>query len=129
MYVLLNACYGIFLTCLGWLICLIFQNVYKRLSTAKEGEIDDNEWNNIGLFLRSTYQTADGDMKGVANGIYNPDNRQVALKAVEKIKKVSQASDAFARKRDATALAGMIKQVQQAETEFFDSLSDVPDEL
>lgn len=68
-------------------------------------------------------------MKGVASGVYSPDKQKQALVAVDKIKKLAQGGDAYARQRDAKSLAVVLGKVQQAANDFFDALSDVPDEL
>ena len=68
-------------------------------------------------------------MKKVANGIVNPDNKKVALTCVEQIRKYAQAADISASKQDAAGLAAILDKVVLLVNDFFDALSDVPDEL
>ena len=68
-------------------------------------------------------------MKKVANGIVNPDNKKKALNCVEQIRKYAQAADISASKKDAAGLAAILDKVILLVNDFFDALSDVPDEL
>ena len=99
------------------------------MTTAAEGEIDKTEWDNIGKFLRTVYSTAENDMKAVAKGIFNPDNKKQALKDVEEVKKYAQAGDVSASKQDASRLASIIAKTSDLLDDFLESLSDIPDEI
>lgn len=105
------------------------QDVGKRLATAAEGDINKNEWDNIGKFLRTVYSTAENDMKFVAKRIFNPDSQKQALKDVDEVKKYAQAGDVSVSKQDASRLASIIAKVGELLDDFLDSLSDVPDEI
>jgi hypothetical protein len=105
------------------------QDVVKRLTTATEGDIDKKEWDNIGKFLRTIYSTAENDMKFVAKGVFNPANQKQALNDAEEVKKYAQAGDVSASKQDATRLASILIKIGELVDDFFESLSDVPDEL
>lgn len=104
------------------------QAVKKRLTDGAD-EIDKKEWDNISKFLRNIYSTAENDIKFVAKGIYNPDNKTRALAAAEQLKKYAQAGDVSASKQDAASLASILDKCSGLVDEFLDSLSDVPDEL
>ena len=106
-----------------------FQDGKKRLLTAGEGEIDWKEWDNIGKFLRNVYSAAENDMKAVTKGIFNPDNKKQATSDIDQIKKYAQAGDIAISKQDAAGLASILDKISGLLEDFFESLSDVPDEL
>eukprot|EP00977_Amphora_coffeiformis_P020165 scaffold7970_cov187-Amphora_coffeaeformis.AAC.3 len=91
-------------------------------------EIDKAEWDNIGKFLRNAYATAE-DMKAMAAGIANPDNKKRALQDVDQLKKYSQAGDVSVNKKDGPGFVAVVDKMQELVNDFFDSLSDVPDEI
>lgn len=101
----------------------------KRLKTADAGDIDKKEWDNIGKFLRTIYSTAENDMKPVAKGVFNPVNQKQALNDVEEVKKYAQAGDVSASKQDAPRLAAILEKISDIVNDFFDALSDIPDEI
>jgi hypothetical protein len=105
------------------------QDVVKRLTTATEGDIDKKEWDNIGKFLRTVYSTAENDMKFVAKGVFNAASQKQALNDAEEVKKYAQAGDVSASKQDAARLASILIKIGELVDDFFESLSDVPDEL
>jgi hypothetical protein len=78
--------------------------------------------------LRGVYAAGD-DMKGVAAGIYNPDNKKRALEDIAQMKKYAQAADVAVSKKDATNFLPVLDKVISLVDDFFDSLSDIPDEL
>jgi hypothetical protein len=94
-----------------------------------EGEIDDREWDNIGKFLRTAYTIADQDMKAVAAGIVNPDNKKRALSDADQLKTYAQAGDVPTSKKDAAKLVPVLDKMSGLVSDFLDSLSDVPDEI
>ena len=91
-------------------------------------EIDKAEWDNIGKFLRNAYATAE-DMKAVAAGISNPDNKKRALQDVDQLKKYAQAGDVSVNKKDGPGFVAVVDKMQELVNDFFVSLSDVPDEI
>jgi hypothetical protein len=91
-------------------------------------EIDKAEWDNIAKFLRSAYATGD-DMKGVASNISNPDNKKRALEDIEQIKTYAQAGDFSVSKKDGPGFVAVADKMQALVNDFFDSLSDIPDEI
>lgn len=99
------------------------------MTTAADGDIDKNEWDNVGKFLRTVYSIAENDMKVVAKGIFNPDNLKQALKDAEDVKKYAQAGDLSVSKQDASRLAAILAKTSELLDDFLDSLSDVPDEI
>lgn len=105
------------------------KDVKKRLLTATEGDIDKTEWDNIGRFLRNVYSTAENDMKVVAKSVFNQDGQKRAINDVEQIKKYAQAGDISISKQDASGLASILSKISEIIEDFFDSLSDVPDEI
>jgi hypothetical protein len=92
-------------------------------------EIDAKEWDNIGKFLRTAYSIADQDMKAVAAGIYNPDNKKRALSDADQLKTYAQAGDVPTSKKDASNLVPVLDKMSGLVSDFLDSLSDVPDEI
>lgn len=91
-------------------------------------EIDKKEWDNISKFLRATYSTGD-DMKAVANGIYNPENKKRALGDIDQLRKYSQAADLSVNKQDGPGFVAVADKMEFYVSDFLDSLSDVPDEI
>lgn len=101
--------------------------VRKRVAE-NASEIDKKEWENIGKFLRTAYSIGD-DMKAVAAGIGNPDNKKRALEDVELLKKYAQAGDVSVSKQDGPGFVAVADKMSEKMNDFFDSLSDVPDEI
>ena len=101
------------------------------MTTAGDSDtpLDKKEWDNIGKFVRSTYATAENDMKAIAKGVSNPENKERALKDADQIKKYAQAGDVSASKQDAAGEAAILSKINALVTDFLDSLSDVPDEI
>jgi hypothetical protein len=105
------------------------QDVKKRLTEAGADDIDKKEWDNISKFLRIVYSVGENDMKSVAKGIFNPENQKRALFDVEQLKKYAQAGDVSVSRQDAPSLASITGKISDLLDDFFDSLSDVPDEI
>ena len=97
--------------------------------TTAGDDIDKEEWDNIRKFLRNTYSTAENDMKVIAKGVFNPENKERALKDADQIKKYAQAGDVSVSKQDAPGLSSILGKVGGLVDDFLDSLSDVPDEI
>jgi hypothetical protein len=91
--------------------------------------IDKKEWDSISKFLRTIYSTAENDMKAVAKGVFNPDNKKRALEDAEQLKRYAQAGDVSASKQDAANLLIILEKCSGLVADFLDSLSDVPDEI
>jgi len=68
-------------------------------------------------------------MKAVAAGIVNPDNQKRALQDVDQLKKYAQAGDVSVNKKDGPGFVAVVDKMQELVNDFFDSLSDVPDEI
>jgi hypothetical protein len=92
-------------------------------------DIDSKEWDNIGKFLRTAYSTADQDMKSVASGILNPENKKRALSDADQLKTYAQAGDVPVSKKDGPNLVPVLDKMSALVSDFLDSLSDVPDEI
>lgn len=101
--------------------------VMKRVKE-NASEIDKKEWDNISKFLRMAYTTGD-DLKVVANGIFNADNKARALEDISQLRKYAQAGDIPVSKQDAKGFLIVADKMAGLLDDFFDSLSDVPDEL
>lgn len=99
----------------------------KRVAEAAS-DIDKAEWDNIGKFLRTAYSVGE-DMKMVASGIANPDNKKRALQDVDQLKKYAQAGDVSVNKKDGPGFVAVADKMQEIVNDFFDSLNDVPDEI
>lgn len=90
--------------------------------------IDKREWDNIGQFLRAAYSVGD-DMKAVASGIGDPDNKKRATDDIELLRKYAQAGDVSVSRQDASGFVAIAEKMSGLVDDFLDSLSDVPDEI
>ena len=68
-------------------------------------------------------------MKAVARGVFDPTKQERALKNVDQIKRYAQAGDVSASQQDAAGLAEILGKMNALVEDFFDALSDVPDEI
>mmetsp|Transcript_592 Transcript_592/g.775 ORF Transcript_592/g.775 Transcript_592/m.775 type:complete len:199 (+) Transcript_592:70-666(+) len=100
--------------------------VRKRIKEASADEISKEEWDNVGKFLRKVY-TAAGDMKKL--GISDPAKKKRAIELTQLLEKLAQAGDIECTKEDKTKLLVILDKAQSSFDEFFDLLSDVPDEI
>ena len=98
-------------------------------STTDGVAIDKKEWDSIDKFLRTSYSTADRDMKAVARGVFETAKQERALKDVDQVKRYAQAGDVSASQQDAAGLADILSKMSALIDDFFDALSDVPDEI
>lgn len=103
------------------------KGVMKRVKE-NASDIDKKEWDNISKFLRTVYATGD-DLKVVASGIFNSENKSRALEDISLLRRYSQAGDIPASKQDAKGFLIVADKMAGLLDDFFDSLSDVPDEL
>jgi len=101
--------------------------VKKRVAEGAS-EIDKKEWDNVSKFLRQAYSVGD-DMKAIASGIYNPDNKKRALNDIVQLRKYAQAADLSVNKQDGSGFVGIAEKMEFLLSDFLDSLSDVPDEI
>mmetsp|Transcript_18997 Transcript_18997/g.22845 ORF Transcript_18997/g.22845 Transcript_18997/m.22845 type:complete len:187 (+) Transcript_18997:106-666(+) len=101
-------------------------NVYKRVSEHAD-EIDEKEWDNIGGFLRKLYSAGE-DMKGVAKGM-TPDKKAKAEEGVKLLQKYAKAGEVPVNKQDAKGFLAVLDKETVLLNDFFDLLSDVPDEI
>lgn len=91
--------------------------------------MDKAEWDNVGKFLRTAYTSADTDMKMVAGGIKNPENKERALNDIEQLKKYTQAGDVPVSKQDAKGFLAVSSKLLDLVNDFFNALVDIPSEL
>jgi len=89
--------------------------------------LDANEWNNIGQFLRLVYTTTNEDLRVVAKGIREPSNQERAAKDMDLLMKYSQAADGPVQQKDGAKFVAVADQMLVAINDFFDALVDVPD--
>mmetsp|Transcript_22803 Transcript_22803/g.31912 ORF Transcript_22803/g.31912 Transcript_22803/m.31912 type:complete len:187 (-) Transcript_22803:472-1032(-) len=101
-------------------------NVYKRVSEHAD-EIDEKEWDNIGGFLRKLYSAGE-DMKGVAKGM-TADKKAKAEEGVKLLQKYAKAGEVPVNKQDAKGFLAVLDKETGLINDFFDLLSDVPDEI
>jgi hypothetical protein len=85
--------------------------------------IDKKEWDNIGQFLRIVYSVAENDMKAVGAGI------EPALETAKSIKPYAQAGDVAVNNQDSAKLLPVLEKIGVLTKDFFDALSDIPDEI
>ncbi len=107
--------------------CFIQQAIEKRVSS-KASEIDSKEWDDLGQFLRRIYLVGD-DMKVVAGGIYDPDQKKRAEEAMALLKRYAQAGDIAVNKQDPDGFVLIDQKLDGQVEDFLDSLRDVPDEI
>jgi hypothetical protein len=101
--------------------------VEKRIS-GKASDIDNKEWDDLGQFLRRIYSVGD-DMKVVAGGIFDPDQKKQAEEALSLLKRYAQAGDIAVNKKDPEGFVLVIQKLESQVENFLDSLRDVPDEI
>jgi capsule polysaccharide export protein KpsC/LpsZ len=68
-------------------------------------------------------------MKYIAKGLLDDSKKTIAFDSIEQMKKYAQAGDISIRKKDNKNLILIMNQCVDKINVFFDSLSDVPDEL
>ena len=68
-------------------------------------------------------------MKAVAAGVSSADNKARALEDISQLRKYAQAGDVPVNKQDAAGFLAVADKMSGLVDDFFDSLSDVPDEL
>lgn len=101
--------------------------VGKRVKSA-DSKIDEKEWDNILRDLRGVYNAGD-DMKGVAKGMSDPSKKKRGNEIVATLRNQAQAGEAPIQKKDLDAFLAVHKKTTALIDEFFDLLSDVPDEI
>ena len=103
------------------------QGVKKRVTTGGS-DIDKQEWDNIGRFLRTAYGVGD-DMKAVGSGVADVGKRKQALSDVDLLRQYAQAGEIPVNKKSAEGLLPVLEKMSAIMEDFFDALSDVPDEI
>ena len=103
------------------------QGVKKRVATGGS-DIDKQEWDNIGRFLRTAYGVGD-DMKAVGSGVADLDKRKQALNDVELLRQYAQAGEIPVNKKSVDGLVPVLDKMSAITDDFLDALSDVPDEI
>ncbi|KAL7543390.1 hypothetical protein ACHAXR_013345 [Thalassiosira sp. AJA248-18] len=103
------------------------KSVAKRVAE-NSSEIDKKEWDKIDDFLRTVY-SAGQDMKVVAKGIYDPDKKTKADADIKLLQGLVQAAQKPVSKQDAAGFGVIATKADGLFEDFFDMLSDVPDEL
>ena len=68
-------------------------------------------------------------MKTMANSIYDPEKKKVALADADSLKKISKSADVPVSQKDGAAFLALASKMDGIYEEFFDQLRDVPDEL
>lgn len=103
------------------------KSVAKRVAE-NSSEIDKKEWDKIDDFLRTVY-SAGQDMKVVAKGIYDPEKKTKADADIKLLQGLVQAAQKPVSKQDAAGFGVIATKADGLFEDFFDMLSDVPDEL
>jgi len=101
-------------------------NAIGKRVKERAAEIDEKEWDNISLFLRKLYNAGE-DMKTFV--ISDPEKKKRAGEVVQLLQKVARAGDVPAQKGDAEAFLVIYDKASKLIDEFFDLISDVPDEI
>ena len=104
--------------------------VIKRVTEGgADGSIDKKEWDALSDFMRKVYKGGD-DMKAFTKGsIYEPEKKKKAEEDYKLMQKLAQAGDPPISKEDAAGLVLVLKKAKFVLEDFFDLLSDVPDEI
>mmetsp|Transcript_7399 Transcript_7399/g.13741 ORF Transcript_7399/g.13741 Transcript_7399/m.13741 type:complete len:203 (+) Transcript_7399:102-710(+) len=102
-------------------------SVAKRV-TENADEIDKKEWDQIDNFLRTVYGAGE-DMKVIAKGIFDPEKKTQAEKDIKLLQSLVQAAQKPVANKDAKGFGVVASKADSLFEEFFDLLSDVPDEL
>lgn len=90
-------------------------------------EIDAKEWENISTFLRKVYNAGD-DMKVTSKSM--PDYKKKSAEGIIKdLQKYAQAGDIPAQNKNAKDFLAVSEKMLKLMNDFFDLLSDVPDEI
>jgi hypothetical protein len=100
----------------------------KKRILDKEIELNKQEWDNIGQFLRRLYQSSE-DMKSVAISIYDPEKKKAAVVTMEEVKKYSKAGEASVNDQDVTGIVVVLDKVDAIIADFLELLRDIPDEI
>jgi hypothetical protein len=102
------------------------KSVAKRV-TEQPTEIDKAEWDKIDDFLRTVYSAGE-DMKVIAKGI-DPDKKSKADTDIKNLQSLVQLAQKPVSNKDSAGFGVIATKADGIFGEFFDLLSDVPDEL
>jgi hypothetical protein len=102
------------------------KSVAKRV-TEQPTEIDKAEWDKIDDFLRTVYSAGE-DMKVIAKGI-DPDKKSKADTDIKNLQSLVQLAQKPVSNKDSAGFGVIATKADGLFGEFFDLLSDVPDEL
>jgi hypothetical protein len=102
------------------------KSVAKRV-TEQPSEIDKAEWDKIDDFLRTVYSAGE-DMKVIAKGI-DPDKKSKADTDINNLQSLVQLAQKPVSNKDSAGFGVIATKADGLFGDFFDLLSDVPDEL
>jgi hypothetical protein len=68
-------------------------------------------------------------MKAVATGIADPDSKNRAMEDISQLKRYAQAGDVSVSRQDPAGFLAVLDKMIGLVDDFFDALSDIPDEL
>ena len=94
----------------------------------QSSEMDNKEWDKIDEYLRTVY-SAGNDMKEISKGMTDPTKRTKAEEDVKLLQGLVQAAQKPVSKKDAAGFGVIANKADSLFEDFFDQLSDVPDEL
>mmetsp|Transcript_27727 Transcript_27727/g.49982 ORF Transcript_27727/g.49982 Transcript_27727/m.49982 type:complete len:202 (+) Transcript_27727:135-740(+) len=103
------------------------KSVAKRV-TEQSDEIDKKEWDEIDNFLRTVYSAGE-DMKVIGKGIYDPARKTKADADIKLLQGLVQVAQKPVKNKDAKGFGVVAAKADELFEDFFDALSDVPDEL
>lgn len=103
------------------------KSVAKRVKEQPD-EIDKAEWDEIDNFLRTVY-SAGNDMKAIAKGMYDPAKKTKADEDVKLLQNYIQAAQKPVKERNAAGFGLIAVKLDGLFADFFDALSDVPQDL
>jgi len=103
------------------------KSVTKRVAE-NSSEIDKKEWDEIDNFLRTVYSAGE-DMKVMSKGIFDPSKKTKANESIKLLQGLVQLAQKPISNKDATGFGALAQKADGAFEDFFDALSDVPDEI
>lgn len=68
-------------------------------------------------------------MKAVGGGVLDPENKKRAMEDVSQVRKYAQAGDVSVSKKDPIGMLAVLDKMIGLMDDFFDALSDIPDEI
>jgi len=102
-------------------------NIRKRVAENAD-EMDTQEWGKLSQYMRTVY-SAGNDMKVVSKSMYDPEKKKRADELVKIVQKAAQAGEIPIAQKNASGFVTIAEKITASLEEFFDLLSDVPDEI